>query len=75
MLQLRLMEKKRELVRRADVDALIDQIAGTVLMHLSGMAARCSRDMQVLVRQVRTEIAEACSKIADERGEPSLEQQ
>jgi len=44
-------------------------------MHLSGMAARCSRDMQVLVRQVRTEIAEACSKIADERGEPSLEQQ
>jgi hypothetical protein len=28
MLQLRLMEKKRELVRRADVDALIDGIAG-----------------------------------------------
>ena len=28
MLQLRLMEKKRELVRRADVDELIDGIAG-----------------------------------------------
>ena len=28
MLQLRLMEKRRELVRRGDVDALIDQIAG-----------------------------------------------
>ena len=28
MLQLRLMEKKHELVRRADVDALIDGIAG-----------------------------------------------
>ena len=47
MLQLRLMEKKHELVRRADVDALIDQIAGTVLTHLSGMSARCSRDIQV----------------------------
>ena len=31
MLQLRLMEKKRELVRRADVDALIDGIAGVTL--------------------------------------------
>ena len=36
MLQLRLMEPKRELVRRADVDALIDQIAGTMLTHLPG---------------------------------------
>jgi hypothetical protein len=31
MLQLRLMEKKHELVRRSDVDELIDGIAGTVL--------------------------------------------
>jgi hypothetical protein len=45
MLQKLLMEKRRELLRRADVDGLIDQIAGTVLTHLSGMAARCSRDM------------------------------
>ena len=42
MLQLRLMEKKRELVRQGDVDELIDQIAGITLTHLSGMAARCS---------------------------------
>ena len=47
MLQLRLMEKKRELVRQTDVDELIDQIAGITLTHLSGMAARCSRDMVV----------------------------
>jgi hypothetical protein len=61
MLQLRLMEKKRELVRRADVDELIDTLAGVVLTHLSGMAARCSRDMVVrrkidqVVFQVRRE--------------------
>jgi hypothetical protein len=39
MLQLRLVKKKRELVRRADVDELIDTRAGVVLTHLSGMAA------------------------------------
>jgi hypothetical protein len=71
-----LMEKKRELVRRDDVDALIDQVAGTVLTHLSGMSARCSRDVQVrrnidaVVDQIRREIAEACSKAADECNEP-----
>jgi hypothetical protein len=54
------MEKKRELVRRTDVD--VDEIAGTVLTHLSGMSARCSRDMvvrrniDVVVTQIRTEI-------------------
>ena len=40
MPQLRLMEKKRELVRRADVDALIDGIAGVTLTALSSMPAR-----------------------------------
>jgi hypothetical protein len=81
MLQLRLMEKRRELVRRDDVDALNDQIAGTVLTHLSGMAARCSRDMQVrrnvdaVVMQIRREISEACTKQADEWNEPPLDAQ
>ena len=40
MLQLRLMEKKRELVRRDDVDALIDGIAGVTLTVLSSMPAQ-----------------------------------
>jgi hypothetical protein len=43
MLQLRLMEKRRKLVQRDDVDALIDQIAGTVLTHLSGMRTVLAR--------------------------------
>ena len=43
LLQIRIEEKKRTLVRRDAVDELIDQIAGTVLTHLSGMSARCSR--------------------------------
>jgi hypothetical protein len=36
MLQLRLMEKKRELVRRADVDELIDTLAGVSLDRRPG---------------------------------------
>ena len=75
------MEKRKELVRQDDVDSLIDHIAGITLTHLSGMAARCSRDMAVrrnideVVMQIRREIAEACSKAADENGEPPLNEQ
>jgi hypothetical protein len=42
MLQLRLMEKKRELVRREEVDALIDGIACVTLTALSSLPARCA---------------------------------
>jgi hypothetical protein len=44
MPQLRLMEKRRELVRSEDVNALLDEIRDVMLMHLSGLAARCSND-------------------------------
>ena len=80
LLRVRLMEKRRELVRRADADALLDQIAGTVLTHLCGMAARCSRDMAVrrnidaVVDQIRREIASAYLAKADERNEPPLDE-
>jgi phage terminase Nu1 subunit (DNA packaging protein) len=82
MLQLRLMEKKRELVRRDAVDELIDQIAGTVLTALSSMPARCAprgdlatrRSIERVVFEVRTEIAKVCLEMADKNGEPPLEQ-
>jgi len=35
---------KRELVRQDDMNALIDELCGLTLMHLSGMAARCPND-------------------------------
>jgi hypothetical protein len=76
LLRIRIEEKQRKLVRQDDVNELIDQIAGITLTHLSGMAARCSRDMAVrrnidaVVMQIRREIAEACSKAADECNEP-----
>jgi len=83
MLQLRLMEKRRELVRRDDADALIDQIAGTVLTHLSSLPARCAprgdlairRSIEQVVFEVRTEIANACLQMADKSSEPPLDEQ
>jgi hypothetical protein len=42
MLQLRLMEKRRELVRQADVNELVDGLSGVVLTHLSSLPARCA---------------------------------
>ena len=76
----RIEEKQRKLVRQDDVNELIDQIAGITLTHLSGMAARCSRDMVVrrnidaVVMQIRREIAEACSKAADAVNELPLDE-
>lgn len=81
MLQIRIMERQRKLVRREDVDALVDHMAGIVLTHLSGMSARCSRDLVVrrsidaTVTQIRREISEACSTQADAWNEPPLDQQ
>ena len=81
MLQIKLMEKQRELVKREDVNELLDSICGLVLTHLSGLGARCSRDLTVrrtvdaVVYQVRRELAQACEKMADAAGEPPLADQ
>ena len=80
---MRLMEKRRELVRRADVDALIDGIAGVTLTALSGLPARCAprgdlairRSIERVAFEVRTEIANVCQRMADEHGEPPLDEQ
>ena len=76
MLQLRLMEKRKELVRRADVDELIDGIAGVTLTALSSLPARCApcgdlatrRNIERVVFEVRTEMANVCQQMADKCG-------
>ena len=42
MLQLKLMEKRRELVRQLDVDALIDELVGVTLTHVLDACAVCA---------------------------------
>ena len=81
MLQIRIMERQRKLVPREAVDELIDSICGVVLTALSGMGARCTRDLAIrrnidrVVYEVRTEIANIATKMADERSEPPLDGQ
>jgi hypothetical protein len=83
MLQLKLMQSRRELMRRADVDALVDGIAGVTLTALSSLPARCAprgdlatrRSIERVVFEVRTEIAKVCQKIADKHGETPLDEQ
>jgi hypothetical protein len=77
---LRLMEKRCDLVRQSDVDALIDEIVGVTLTAMSSMPARCAprgdlavrRCIEQVVFEVRTEIANIAERKADEAGEPPL---
>ncbi|MCD9113060.1 hypothetical protein [Bradyrhizobium japonicum] len=82
LLQIKIAEKQRTLVERDKAAALLDQVAGIVLTHLSGWPARIAghdlvlrRKAEGLVRELRTEIAKACEKQAELCGEPPLERQ
>jgi hypothetical protein len=74
------MEKRKELVRQADVDALVEDMVGTMLTALSSMPARCAprgdlatrRAIEKVVFEVRTEMANVAHRKADECGEPPL---
>jgi hypothetical protein len=77
LLRLRVMEKRREFVRRDDVNELLDSIAGVVLTKLGGLPARIAgtdlmarRKAEAVIIEIRREIALACSAMGDERGEP-----
>jgi hypothetical protein len=81
MLQLKLMEKRKELVRQDEVDALIDDLIGTVLTAMSSAPAQCApigdlitrRKIEQWVFKTRTEIADIAQKKADAYGEPAAE--
>jgi phage terminase Nu1 subunit (DNA packaging protein) len=59
MLQLRLMEKKREQVRMDGVNELIDGICGVVLTHLSSLPAR-----RVAILRSGAASSRSCSRCA-----------
>lgn len=82
LLRIRIEEKQRTLVRRDQHEAMLDKLAGLMLTHLGSWPARVAgRDLvlrrraEALLREIRTEIAEACTILADEAGEPPLDQQ
>jgi hypothetical protein len=61
-------------------EAFVEMLTGTFLTGLAGFAARCGgRDLAVrraidkAVYDLRLEISKAASKLADQRGEPPLD--
>jgi hypothetical protein len=71
---------RRELVRRADVDALIDGIAGITLTALSSMPARCAPRGDLAIRRSIERVcsrcaqnADVCQQKVDENGERPLD--
>jgi hypothetical protein len=77
------LEKRKELVRRDELDALIDGIAGVTLTALSSLPVRCAprgdlatrRNIERVVFEVRTEMAKVCLEMADKCGEPLLNEE
>jgi hypothetical protein len=79
MLQLRVMEKRRELVQLDEVNAMIDALVGLILTQMSGMPARIGgHDLQLrrrvdqVVYETRVAMSQAATKMADEAGEAPL---
>jgi hypothetical protein len=76
----RLAERKRELIPQEQAAGDMEQLIGLFLSGLSGFAARCGgRDLAMrrtidrAVHDLRLELSEACTKLADARGEPALD--
>jgi len=75
LLRMRIEEKQRELVPRDVYDSMIDQMAGLVLTKLGSWPARVAgRDLglrrraEAVLRELRTELANACLEMAAKCG-------
>jgi hypothetical protein len=81
LVRIRIAEKKRELIPQEEAASDMEHLIGLFLTGLSGLSARCGgRDLAVrraidkAVLEMRVEISEACTKLADQRGEPPLDE-
>jgi hypothetical protein len=79
LIRIRIAEKQKTLIPLEEAVGHMDEVVGLFLTHLSGFAARCGgRDLVVrraidqAVHDLRVEISEAASKLADKYGEPPL---
>jgi hypothetical protein len=77
LIRIRIAEKQRHLIPREEAADDMEQLIGLFLTGLSGLPARCGgRDLGVrraidkAVFDLRVELAETCTRLANERGEP-----
>ncbi len=80
LMRIRIAEKKRDLIPLDEATNNMEQLVGLFLTGLSGLSARCGgRDLAVrraidkAVFEMRVEISEACTKLADQLGEPPVD--
>jgi hypothetical protein len=80
LIRLRIAEKQRHLIPLEEAVGNMDEVVGLFISRLSGFAARCGgRDLAArrvidqAVYDLRLEISEAATKLADQRGEPPLD--
>jgi hypothetical protein len=81
LIRIRIQEKQRQLINAEEAYATIDEMVGLFLTGLSGFAARCGgrdlatrRAIDQAVYDLRLEISQAATKLADQRGEPALDE-
>ena len=80
LIRLRIAEKQRHLIPLEEAVGHMDEVVGLFISRLSGFAARCGgrdlaarRAIDQAVYDLRLEISEAATKLADQRGEPPLD--
>ena len=80
LIRLRIAEKQRHLIPLEEAVSHMDEVVGLFISRLSGFAARCGgRDLAArrvidqAAYDLRLEISEAATKLADQRGEPPLD--
>jgi hypothetical protein len=80
LVRIRIAEKKRELIPQEEAFSQMEQLVGLFLTGLSGLSVRCGgrdlaarRAIDKAVFDLRVEISEACTKLADQRGEPAAD--
>ena len=81
LIQIRIAERKKELMLASEAYAMVDEMAGMFLTALSGLPARCAgrdlatrRAVEQAVFDMRRDISEAATKLADQHGEPVLDE-
>jgi hypothetical protein len=80
LIRLHIAEKQRHLIPLEEAVGHMDEVVGLFISRLSGFAARCGgrdlaarRAIDQAVYDLRLEISEAATKLADQRGEPPLD--
>ena len=76
LIRLRIAEKQRHLIPLEEAVGHMDEVVGLFISRLSGFAARCGgrdlaarRAIDQAVYDLRLEISEAATKLADQRGD------